>query len=75
MPTQALLDCRLVYRKNETHPLHPELDRLSASVGKAEYALFACKNGKQSVQIDRKTDPTVENRLHIHRTGCAKNPF
>ena len=51
------------------------MDRLTARLGEAANALPACKNCKQSVQIGCKTSPAVENRLHIHRTGCAKKPF
>jgi hypothetical protein len=35
----------------------------------------ACKNGKLNGKTTLKNSSTVENRLHIHRTGCAETAF
>ena len=66
---QTLLDIRLVCRKNETHPSPPQRDRVLLT-------LAICTAGSmQDHKIALKTNPTVENRLHIHRTGCAERPL
>jgi hypothetical protein len=66
---QTLLDIRFVCRKNETHPTHPEQDLVLP-------ALALCVTGSvRNDKITLKTKPTVENRLHIHRTGCAERPL
>jgi len=63
---QALLDIRLVCRKNETHPSPPQRDHDPLAL--AIHAAASLQND----EITLKTSSTVENRLHIHRTGCAE---
>ena len=66
---QTLLDIRLVCRKNETHPSPPQRDHVLPTL--AICTAESMQNDKNTL----KTNPTVENRLHIHRTGCAERPL
>jgi hypothetical protein len=66
---QTLLDIRFVCRKNATLPSPPERHRVQLTP-------VICLAGRmQNDKIPSETNPTVENRLHIHRTGCAERPL
>jgi hypothetical protein len=66
---QTLLDIRLVCRKNKMHPSPRQRDH-----GLLALAIHAA-GSMQNDKITLKTRLTVENRLHIHRTGCAERPL